>query len=221
MIKEIINYTLFTIAGDTPVLLIDLVTSIFGLTCVFLAGRNSKYNFWVGYFYTALLFLMFWNKNLYASLILQPISLGINILGHYRWTHPKKGEESSSDPKSLKVTMLSRRQRIITIASVFILAILWGWLLRQLGTRWFVGVFPSDPIPYLDALVTVLILVAQFLSAQKKWDCWIAWLFVNITQIVLHISVGHIFMPIVSALYLINGLVSLYHWFKLYKKEKK
>jgi nicotinamide mononucleotide transporter len=221
MIKEIINHTLFTIAGDTPVLLIDLVTSIFGLTCVFLAGRNSKYNFWVGYFYTALLFLMFWNKNLYASLILQPISLGINILGHYRWTHPKKGEESSSDPKSLKVTMLSRRQRIITIALVFILAILWGWLLRQLGTRWFVGVFPSDPIPYLDALVTVLILVAQFLSAQKKWDCWIAWLFVNITQIVLHISVGHIFMPIVSALYLINGLVSLYHWFKLYKKEKK
>jgi nicotinamide mononucleotide transporter len=208
MIKEIINHTLFTIAGDTPVLLIDLVTSIFGLTCVFLAGRNSKYNFWVGYFYTALLFLMFWNKNLYASLILQPISLGINILGHYRWTHPKKGEESSSDPKSLKVTMLSRRQRIITIASVFILAILWGWLLRQLGTRWFVGVFPSDPIPYLDTLVTVLILVAQFLSAQKKWDCWIAWLFVNITQIVLHISVGHIFMPIVSALYLINGLVS-------------
>jgi len=221
MIKEIISHTLFTIAGDTSVLLIDLVTSIFGLTCVFLAGRNSKYNFWVGYFYTALLFLMFWNKNLYASLILQPISLGINILGHYRWTHPKKGEESSSDPKSLKVTMLSRRQRIITIASVFILAILWGWLLRQLGTRWFVGVFPSDPIPYLDALVTVLILVAQFLSAQKKWDCWIAWLFVNITQIVLHISVGHIFMPIVSALYLINGLVSLYHWFKLYKKEKK
>ena len=221
MIKEIINHTLFTIAGDVPVLLIDLVTSIFGLTCVFLAGRNSKYNFWVGYFYTALLFLMFWNKNLYASLILQPISLGINILGHYRWTHPKKGEESSSDPKSLKVTMLTWRQRIITMASVFVLAIFWGWLLRQLGTRWFVGVFPSDPIPYLDALVTVLILVAQFLSAQKKWDCWIVWLFVNITQIVLHISVGHIFMPIVSALYLINGLASLYTWFKLYKKEKK
>ncbi len=221
MIKEIINHTLFTIAGDVPVLLIDLVTSIFGLTCVFLAGRNSKYNFWVGYFYTALLFLMFWNKNLYASLILQPISLGINILGHYRWTHPKKGEESSSDPKSLKVTILTWRQRIITMASVFVLAIFWGWLLRQLGTRWFVGLFPSDPIPYLDALVTVLILVAQFLSAQKKWDCWIVWLFVNITQIVLHISVGHIFMPIVSALYLINGLASLYTWFKLYKKEKK
>ena len=79
-----INYTLFTFAGDRPVLLIDLVTSVLGLTCVFLAGRNNKYNFWVGYLYTVALFLMFWNKNLYASLLLQPISLGINILGQYR-----------------------------------------------------------------------------------------------------------------------------------------
>ena len=61
-----INYTLFTIGGDTPVLLIDLLTSVVGLTCVFLAGRNSKYNFWVGYLYSLLLLLMFWNKNLYA-----------------------------------------------------------------------------------------------------------------------------------------------------------
>ena len=82
-------------------LLIDLLTSVVGLTCVFLAGRNSKYNFWVGYLYTALLFLMFWNKNLYASILLQPISLFINILGHYRWTHPKAGEQSSEDSRAL------------------------------------------------------------------------------------------------------------------------
>ena len=35
------NYTLFTLGG-MPVLLIDLITSVLGLTCVFLAGRNSK-----------------------------------------------------------------------------------------------------------------------------------------------------------------------------------
>ena len=63
---------------------IDLIAAAFGLTTVFLAGRNSRYNFYVGYVYTALLFLMFWQKNLYANLILQPISLGINIMGQYR-----------------------------------------------------------------------------------------------------------------------------------------
>lgn len=204
------NLTLFTLGG-APVLLIDLLTSALGLSCVFLAGRNSKYNFWVGYLYTLALFFMFWNKNLYASLLLQPISLMINVMGHYRWTHPKNDEQSSQDSSALKVSMLSWTERAFAIVAVFFIAGVWGWLLNVL--------FPADPHPYLDSCVTVLILVAQFLSAQKKWDCWMAWLLVNITQIILHISVGHVFMPIVCGLYLVNGLWSLATWFKLYRNK--
>ena len=205
-----INYTLFTFAGDRPVLLIDLITSALGLTCVFLAGRRSKYNFWVGYFYTAALFLMFWNKSLYASLLLQPISLAINLYGHYRWTHPKEEETSSTDATALKVSTLTWLERAFAVISVFLVAGIWGWSLDSL--------FPEDPHPYLDSCVTVLILVAQFLSAMKKWDCWIAWLLVNITQLALHISVGHVFMPIVCSLYLINGIWSLLGWKKSFNK---
>ena len=216
---DFLNYTLFTIGSDTPVLLIDLITSVCGLFCVFLAGRNNKFNFYIGYVYTFLLFLMFWNKHLYASLLLQPISLGINILGHYRWTHPRKDEESSDDHSALKVTMLSWNQRLLAVVSVFVLAGVWGWLLSMLGNKWMIGVFPSDPVPYLDACVTLLILVALFLSALKKWDCWMAWLLVNVTQMILHISVGHIFMPVVCGLYLLNGIWSLLTWYKLYRKN--
>ena len=204
------DWVLFTLGGR-PVLLLDLVSSLLGLTCVFLAGRNSKYNFWVGYLYTAALFLLFWNKNLYASLLLQPVSLAINILGHYRWTHPKVGEQSSEDANKLKVSMLSWPQRIYAVGAVLLVAGLWGWTLDAL--------FPADPHPYLDSCVTVLILMAQLLSALKKWDCWVAWLLVNITQIALHLSVGNVFMPIVCALYLVNGLWSLASWMKLYKKN--
>jgi nicotinamide mononucleotide transporter len=205
-----IDTVIFELAGR-PVLLIDLISSLLGLTCVFLAGRNSKYNFWVGYLYTAALFFLFWNKNLYASLLLQPISLAINIMGHYRWTHPKPQEQSSEDSKALKVSMLSWPERIMAVAAVLVIAFVWGWTLDRL--------FPSDPHPYLDSCVTVLILLAQLLSALKKWDCWIAWLVVNVTQIILHISVGNVFMPIVCALYLVNGLWSLATWMKLYKKQ--
>ena len=206
-----INYVLFTLWGQ-PVLTIDVVTSALGLVCVFLAGRNSKYNFWVGYLYTAALFFMFWNKSLYASLLLQPVSLAINIMGHWRWTHPRKHEESAADASALKVSMLSWPERGLVAVSVLLVAGLWGWTLDAL--------FPADPHPYLDSCVTVLILMAQLLSALKKWDCWIAWLVVNFAQIVLHISVGHIFMPIVCALYLVNGLWSLASWMKLYKKNE-
>ena len=172
---------------------------------------NSKYNFWVGYLYTTALFALFWQNNLVASLMLQPVSLGINIMGHYRWTHPKDDEKSSQDSKALKVTMLSWPERILCIFAVFIIAFAWGWLLDRL--------FPADPHPYLDSCVTVLILMAQFLSAQKKWDCWVAWLIVNVTQMALHLSVGNFFMPIVCGLYLINGIISLLNWGKLYKKN--
>lgn len=206
-----INYTLFTLGGDTPVLLIDLVASVLGLTCVVLAGRNSKYNFWVGYLYTAALFIMFFNKNLSASLLLQPVSLAINVLGHYRWTHPKEEEQSVEDNSALKVSMLTNLQRVFVVFCVLMIAAVWGWLLDT--------IFPADPHPYLDSCVTVLILMAQFLSALKKWDCWIAWMIVNVAQIILHISVGHIFMPVVCALYLVNGIWSLVSWKRRYNKN--
>ena len=200
---------IFELAGR-PVLLIDLVSSILGLTCVVLAGRNSKYNFWVGYLYTAALFFLFWNRNLYASLLLQPISLAINILGHWRWTHPKKEEATAKG--ELKVSMLSWPWRIMSVSAVLLVAGLWGWILDSL--------FPTDPHPYLDCTVTVLILMAQLLSALKKWDCWIAWLLVNVSQLILHISVGNVFMPIVSGLYLVNGIWSLITWRKLYARNR-
>ena len=190
---------------------LDVISAVLGLVCVFLAGRNSKYNFWVGYLYTAALFLLFWNKNLYASLLLQPVSLAINVLGHWRWTHPKPQEQSADDPKNLKVSMMGWPERILAIVLVLVVAGLWGWLLDRL--------FPADPHPYLDSVVTALILLAQLLSSLKKWECWVVWLAVNITQIILHLSVGNIFMPIVCSLYLVNGLWSLATWIKLYRKN--
>ena len=213
---EIWSTILFELGGK-PVLLIDLLSAVVGLTVVFLAGRNNKYNFYVGYLYTALLFFMFLQKHLYANLILQPISLGINILGQYRWSHPRKGEETSSG--DLKVTMLSWPWRAGVVAMVLVLALIWGWLMSQFGTKWFVGYFSPNPLPYLDCVVTVLILTAQTLSALKKWDCWIAWLLVNIANLTLYLKAGLVFMPIVSCLYLVNGIWSLYTWYKLYKKN--
>ena len=212
------NIILFELGGK-PVMLIDMLSAGFGLTTVFLAGRNRKSNFYVGYVYTALLFVMFWQKNLYANLILQPISLCINIMGQYRWSHPKKGEESASGTGDLKVSMLTWPQRGMIVALVLVLALGWGWLMSMMGTRWFVGYFPANPLPYLDCCVTVLILTAQTLSALKKWDCWIAWLFVNIANLTLYLKAGLVFMPVVSCLYLVNGVWSLITWYKLYIKN--
>ena len=70
----------------------------------------------------------------------------------------------------------------------------------------------SDPQPWLDSYVLMATLLAQLLSARKCWECWIVWLVVNLANIVLYISSGLYVMPIVSALYLANGVWSLISW---------
>lgn len=189
----------------------DVIAAVLGLVCVFLAGRGSKYNFHVGYLYSAALFFLFWDRNLLASLMLQPVSLMINVVGHYRWTHPREGEESAEKTEELRVSTLTPVGRVVAVGMVFVIASVWGLLLDRL--------FPADPHPYLDSCLTVLILVAQTLSALKKWDCWVAWLFVNIVQMALHLSVGNVCMSVVSALYLANSIVSIRQWIAKYRRN--
>ena len=66
----------------------------------------------------------------------------------------------------------------------------------------------------------MLTLTAQFLSARKYWECWIVWLVVNVANIVLYISSGLYVMPIVSALYLANGIWSLIGWRRKYSQNE-
>lgn len=206
--------------GGSGVSWLELLCVVAGLSCVVLAGRNSKYNFRIGYLYNILLFILFWQKHLYSAMLLQPIAFGINFFGHWRWTHPRAGEESAKDAKALKVTQLTMKERCWAVTAVVAAGAVWGFVLSRLGTSWFTSTFSPDPTPWLDAFVLMLTLLAQFLSAQKKWDCWVVWLAVNLANITLYLSAGLVFMPIVSALYLVNGIWSLWTWFKLYKKNE-
>lgn len=213
-----IDYILFTFGGN-GVSLIELLAVIAGLTCVVLAGRNNKYNFWAGYIYNILLFSLFLQKNLYSAMLLQPVAFGINAYGHWRWTHPRPGEESHSKKNELKVSMLTWKERGIGAVVVLILSFLWGMILSRLGRDWMPDIFKPDPSPYIDAFALMLTFSAQFVSALKKWDCWLIWLLVNIINIILYIGAGLVFMPVVSALFFLNGIWALLTWYRLYKKE--
>jgi nicotinamide mononucleotide transporter len=210
---------IFFTLGGKDVSFLEFICVIAGLTCVVLAGRNNKFNFWIGYLYNILLFILFWQQHLYAAMLLQPVAFIINGFGHWRWTHPSRGEESADDKRALKVSILSASERVWYLVFVIIAGVLWGLVLSNLGTKWGPDTFSTDPNPFLDAFVLMLTFLAQFLSAQKKFECWFVWLVVNATNIILYISAGMVFMPIVSALYLVNGIWSLITWYRIYKRD--
>ena len=198
---------------------VEIISSILGLSCVFLAGRNSKYNFWVGYVYNIFLFVLFWRTHLYSAMLIQPVAFGINAYGHWRWTHPAEDERSSADPSKLKVSGLDKRQISGLVLIVCVMAVAWASCLEWLPQKW-PDVFQPDPSPLLDAFLLMTTLFAQYLSAQKCWECWIVWLIINVANIVLYLKSGLYLMPVVSLLYLINGVWSLFNWLKLYRNER-
>lgn len=187
----------------------EIISAVLGLSCVFLAGRGKKANFYVGYIYNVFLFILFWRQNLYSAMILQPVAFAINAFGHWRWTHPREDEVSSSDGKSLKVSRMSLQGWAIAIGLIVVCGAGWALFLKE----------TADPSPWLDSYVLMATFLAQYLSAQKKWECWIVWLIVNVANIALYISAGLYVMPVVSLLYLINGIWSLLTWRRMYQKE--
>ncbi len=204
---------IFSIAGQ-GVSLIEILSVASGLTCVYLATRAKVANFWMGYLYNILLFILFYQKGLYSSMLVQPISLIINFYGHYRWTHPRSGEENSTH--QLKVTLMSNSKRIFFVVQLFVLAALWGFVLTFIDDL-FPTIFSQAKRPFLDAFVTMAILTAQYLSAQKKLECWAAWFTVNVTNIILYILAGMVFLPMVSAGYLVLAFFGFTMWRKQWR----
>lgn len=193
---------------------VEIISAVLGLTCVFLAGRNSKLNFWVGYVYNVFLFILFWRQHLYSAMILQPVAFALNAYGHWRWTHPAEDERSAADPEKLKVSSLGLKRWPIVAIVIIGCGLIWALVLESLPQRW-PGTFAPDPSPVLDSFILMFTFLAQFLSARKNWECWLVWLVVNAANIVLYLKSGLYFMPAVSLLYLVNGIWALANWRKM------
>ena len=210
-----IDNILFTI-GKQRVSYLEVVCMISGLACIFLAVRAKVTNFWFGYLYNILLFPLFLQKGLYSSMMLQPISFAINIFGHYRWTHPQAKEANKQ--RELKITLLNNQRRIIYLCVILLLLMAWGLIISNLH-KWIPGVQPAFR-PFLDAFVMIMVLTAQLLSAQKKLECWAAWMTVNVTNVTLYSLSGLLFLAFESFTKIVLASFGFLHWLKKYKNEQ-
>lgn len=218
---DIINFfkidnTFFAFAGK-GVSYLEVICTLTGLLCVFLAVRGKVANFWIGYLYNILLFLLFLQNHLYSSMLLQPISLGINFYGHYRWTHPHDDEKNYQN--KLRITKYTGGQRIVVVAAIFMFMLVWGYILSRVDV-WFPSIFAMAQMPYFDAFILGTVLTAQYLSAQKKIDCWWAWMVANTCNIILCAMAGLRLMTIVYVAYLILACAGYLTWRTQRRKEE-
>lgn len=192
----------FEIAGH-PVSWIELIGTLFGLVSVALAGRPHILTWPTGIINEIFLFLLFFQVQLYADMLLQVYFLVITLYGWYHWR--RQGGVPS-------VSALTWRQRAMWLVGILIGTLGMGW--------WLSGVHLSLPtyfpapaaLPYIDAWVMMASIAATVLLARKKWESWWLWIAVDVVSIVLYFKKDIAFLAAEYVVFLGLAVFGLLNW---------
>jgi len=181
-----------------PLDLTETLGFVTGAWCVWLTVKENVLNWPIGIANAAFYVVVFLRARLFADMSLQVLYVILGFLGWYWWM---KGGE--------KKTVL--RVSTTPVAE-------WAWLLPTAAlATWGMTLYLrsiADAAPFLDALTTVMSLVAQYLLTKKYVENWFIWISADVIYIGLYAWKG---LPLTSALYAIflcMCVVGLKEWKK-------
>lgn len=174
---------------------------ISGLLYLFLEIRQ-KSSMWVVGFITSLVYVVvFFESKFYADMSLSVYYTAVSVYGFWEW---RFGAEKNAPEASNEIHYHKTNPRLITILSI-ITVILFAVISQVLIH------FTDSPVPYGDALVSSLSVVATWMVARKYIAHWLVWIFVNFVSVYLF-ATRHLYPTVV--LYLFYGLLSVYGYWK-------
>lgn len=165
---------------------IELVATAFGLTSVALTVRQSIWCWPTGLVMVVLYVWVFYEARLYSDMLLHVVYIGLSIYGWYSWAGGGAREDE------LPVARLRRGTALAWIALGIAGTASLGYSMQRLT---------DASLPYWDAAVTVLSLIAQYLMARKILESWIFWITVDV------LAIGVYF---VKELYVTSGLYTVF-----------
>ena len=207
--------TVFFEIGGYPMSYLEFFGTLAGAVAVWLTARANILGWPIGLINVTLFFFLFFQVQLYPDMFLQAFFFATNLVGWWRWSHPKPDE---ANPESeLKVSFLAGRQWLYLFATGIAGTALLGALASNLH-RWIPAVF-SKPgaFSYLDSFVTVMSVVATFLMVQKKAECWLVWIAVDLVACGLYLAKD---IRLVAAEYLVFCFIAgfgFWHWVREYR----
>ena len=172
------------VAGGMPMSWGDLGGFATGIVCVWLGTRANIWNCPVGILNSAILGLVFLQQRLFADASLQVVFITLNVRGLLQG---RAGLVATEDAPVFRST---RRETVLmAIWAAGLALILW----RVLGLL-------KGSAPLIDALVTSLSIVAQWLLNRRVLENWLWWIAVDLISIPLYLSRG---LPLIALLYVV------------------
>lgn len=201
---------------------IEAIGTVFGLLCIWCASREKVINYLFGLINVTLFAAIFFQIQLYASLLLQVFFFAANIYGWYAWTRQNEEQEAA-----LKVRWLSRQQTL-GLGSVCIIAILlmtlcidpvFAMLTRiMLALLYTMGVsvvmpeLQPDAFPFWDSTILVLSVAAMVLMTRKYVENWLLWVLIDVMSIVIYAIQGVWAMSLEYILLTAIAVMGAYSW---------
>ncbi len=205
---------IFFTLWDYQMSYLEFFGTIAGFIAVGLSARAHLWSWPIGIVNVVLFFFLFFQVQLYPDMFLQVFFFVTNLMGWWRWANPKKGEADKRN--ELKVSYMQTRDLImlalVGIAGTFVM----GSFAKNLH-EFFPLIF-SQPsaFPYLDSFVTVMSITTTFFMIQKKIECWIIWILVDMIATYMYFVKGIKFVSVQYLVFCFIAAYGLWNWRKEY-----
>ncbi|WP_313689022.1 nicotinamide riboside transporter PnuC [Pantoea sp.] len=195
---------------------IEAVGTVAGLLCIWLASLEKIINYFFGLINVTLFAVIFFQIQLYASLLLQLFFFVANVYGWYAWSRQNAAQEAELKirwlplPKALgwgAACVLGIGLMTLYIDPVFaFLTHITVSMMQGIGLHVVMPQLQPDAFPFWDSCMMVLSIVAMILMTRKYVENWLLWVVINVISVMIFARQGVYAM---SLEYVILTLIAL------------
>ena len=183
---------------------LSLVSGLLGITAVILCSQGNILTYAFGFGQIITYSVLCYMERFYAGLAMNAFYFASQIYGIYTWRRLRIDDSAMISPRSLPAKAFA-----ILCATMAVVAVMTGWLLSR---------YTYDTQPYLDAITTVVSVVAQIMLVMAIRQQWWLWLFVDVLFIIMWVIAGNGSMVAQYGFWCINCIYGLIRWRKLATK---
>ncbi len=183
---------------------LEWVAAILSAVSVYLSTREHIWSWPLAIVSVAMYGFIFIEAGLYSDAGLQVFFCAISIYGWYEWLHggPRHGR--------LHVSRATRRAWLVTLAFGTMFWLLLGTLTSRLQ-----GV----SLPFLDAGLTTVSVIAQIMMTRKILENWILWIAVDIVYVPMYAYKNLYPTAGLYAVFLALAIMGLVEWRRSLRRD--
>ena len=182
----------------------EQIATVLGVLGVWLAMRESLWNFPVGLVQVVIFGWVCFRGKLYSETVLQAFFFTALLYG---WWHWKRG---GTEMSPLKVTSLSGRAASSWIVGTLALWGIWGAAMAR-GT--------DAVLPFADGFVFAVSVAAQWLQSRKALEAWVGWIVANTAGIGVFWVKGFYWFAVLYFIFWLMSWSGLRAWRASMKRE--